>query len=142
MKDTSASVIAFLVAPVIPGVVFALGSPGLGGGMDASLTSILNLTFAGYLITLWIVAILALPTFLVLRQRGLVSLWSSVAAGVAIAAVVAFLLFLPPTTSVLEWFEQVVRALPKMCAVGAATGLVFWAIRSLCLGEPKGVREF
>jgi hypothetical protein len=140
MKEAAATTAAFLTAPVLPGIAFAFTSPGLGGGPSADAGSLMSLSVVGYLYSLWFTALLALPLFLVLRKRGLIGAWWSVAGGAAVAAVIA--LFLAPAGTE-SWLTGLVPVLLRTCSVGMASGLVFWYVRLACLrvGSPVATHE-
>jgi hypothetical protein len=136
MTDDSASLAAFLTAPVVPAVSFAFSSPGLGGGFDADFASLAGLSAIGYLCSLIAVGLLGLPTFFVLRKRGLVGFSASTISG-AVGVIVAFVI-VPPYTPAFDWLRQVGSGLQCLAVVGAATGFVFWTVRSLCSSTGNG----
>ena len=140
MKEAAATTAAFLVAPVLPGISFAFTSTGLGGGPSADAGALMSLSIVGYLYSLWFTALLALPLFLVLRRRGLIGAWWSLAGGTAVGAVVALLLAPTGTES---WLAGLAPVLLRTCFVGMASGLVFWYVRLACLrvGSPVATHE-
>jgi hypothetical protein len=137
MTDDSASLAAFLTAPVVPAVSFAFSSPGLGGGFDADFASLAGLSAIGYLCSLIAVGLLGLPTFFVLRKRGLVGFSASIISGAVFGVIVAFAI-VPPYAPAFDWLRDVRSGLQCLAVVGAATGLAFWTVRSLCLSAGSG----
>jgi hypothetical protein len=140
MKEDNASMLGFLAAPLIPGVAFALSSPGLGGGPNAGLVTLAGLALLGYFFALLFTGLFALPAFLLLRWRGHINLLSSVAAGAAVGAIVSIVLLLPSSSPFLAWLEAIGRSLPFTGCVGALAGALFWLVRRSCLsiGSTKG----
>ena len=140
MKEDNASMLGFLAAPLIPGVAFALSSPGLGGGPNAGLVTLAGLALLGYVFALLFTGLFALPAFLLLRWRGHINLLSSVAAGAAVGVIVSVLVLLPSTSPFSAWLEAVRGSLPFTGCVGASAGALFWLVRRACMsiGSTKG----
>src|SRR5580658_1812950 len=116
-QDT-ATTAAFWVSPIIPGVVLPFLD--LFSWRSAHLGYVLLGVLACYLVSLAIGMLIGLPMFLLFSRQRLFSWWGSIVAGFLsgdiIVAVVGAL-------SDLEW-----RAFLIYGAVGAATGLTFWAV--------------
>jgi hypothetical protein len=130
MTDDQATLTAFLVAPVVPAVAFALSSPGLGGGSGADPVTLAMLSMLAYVYALAAVGVLGVPAFLVLRRFGLHGPVSATVSAALIAALVGLgLAPRPGYLSTLEWLWSMRLFVP----VGGATGFVFWTVRSLCL---------
>ncbi len=132
VKEPLASTIGFLVAPLVAGVWFALGSPGLGGGINASLSSIAGLSLLGYMYALPLAGMSGLPLFLLVRRFWAITLISSICGGVAVGLVVAALL-IPNSTSDLHRLTVLFQALSFPVGAGALSGATFWLVRTLCL---------
>ena len=129
MTDDRATLTAFLVAPLVPSVGFALSSPGLGGGMNADAVTLAGLSAIGYFYALPTVGLLGLPLFFLFRRYQLVSVLSATTSGTLLTVLVVLALGSRPNGAIVEW-------LWTMCVVafvGASTGFVFWAVRRLCL---------
>lgn len=141
MKEDNASMLGFLAAPLIPGVAFALSSPGLGGGPDAGLGALAGLALLGYVFALLFTGLFALPAFLLLRWRGHINLLSSVVAGAAVGAVVSVVLLLPSSLPFLAWLKAVGRSLPFTSGVGASAGVLFWLVRRWCMSMRSNKAE-
>jgi hypothetical protein len=137
MTDDSASLAAFLTAPVVPAVSFAFSSPGLGGGFSADFASLAGLSVIGYLCSLIAVGLLGLPTFFVLRKRGRVGFAASTVSGAVFGVIVAFVI-VAPYTPTSDWLRDMGSWLQCLAVVGAATGFAFWTVRSLCLSVGSG----
>ena len=131
MRPLHATIAAFVLAPLVPAAWFALNSGSLGGGLSAGPRVFAGFALLGYMYSAWFVALLALPLFLVLRKRGQVGLVGAVCGGAFVGAVVAALLQFQ------VGLGAVAGAIPPLAGVGAAAGLVFWAVRSLllCVGS-------
>lgn len=65
-----AALTEFFAAPIVPAIVLAVSSPGLGGGRGADFVTLAGLSAIGYFYAFFALGLLSLPTFLVLRQRG------------------------------------------------------------------------
>jgi hypothetical protein len=129
MTDDRATLAAFLIAPLVPGVALALSSPGLGGGLDADAVTLAGLAAVGYLYALPTIGLLGLPLFFLLRRYQLVSLLSATTSGTLLTVLVVLAFGSRPNGAMIEW-------LWKMCVValvGATTGFVFWTVRRSCL---------
>ena len=142
MKETNASLAALVVTPAIPAMAFALTSPGLGGGADASMRTLIGLSLVFYPYALAAAVILGFPMFLLLRSRGRVGpLWST-AAGALIGSLVSLILLLPVSAPIAGWLYGVAGVLPFMCSTGALTGLFFWVVRrTLCGASSQEARD-
>jgi hypothetical protein len=140
MNEDNASMLGFLAAPLVPGVAFALSSPGLGGGPDAGLGTLAGLSLLGYIFALLFTGLFALPAFLLLRRRGHINLLTSVASGAGVGCLVSVAILLPSTSPFPAWLEAVGGSLPFTSCVGASAGVLFWLVRRSCMaiGSTKG----
>ena len=138
MRAGIATPAAFAIAPLVPAIAFAVTSPGLGGGPEASIRALAGLASLGYWIALWIEVILAVPAFLVLRRCGKLGLLASTIAGASIGVVVAIVFQLPISSPSFDQLERLARPALLMCGIGAVTGMVFWSVRTCLLraGRP------
>jgi hypothetical protein len=135
MTDDRASLTAFLVAPIVPAISFALFSPGLGGGFGSGIPYLAGLSAIGYVYSLFAVGLLGFPAFLILSKYGLVGLTASITSGTLLGLLVAFVLVPQPSySSSLDWLWQI----RGVALVGGLTGLAFWAVRMLCLRVSGG----
>lgn len=114
------SALGFAVAALPIAVVGALTSPGLGGGLEADIESLLFVTMFFYVYSVFFTLLLALPLFLLLRRYGLVRWYTSAGAGFSIGIAVAALYFGRFTDASLQW--------TMFSITGAVSGLLFWAI--------------
>ena len=138
MKTALATLAAFAIAPLVPAIAFAVTSPGLGGGLDASIGALAGLALLGYWIALWIEIILAVPLFLVLRRYGKLGLLASAIAGASIGVIAAIVFQLPISSLSFDRLERLARPALLMFGIGAVTGMVFWRVRTFLLraGRP------
>jgi hypothetical protein len=141
MNDRAASTVGFLVAPAVPAIAFAFTSPGLGGGPQAEISTLVVLAGIFYLYALPIAVLLALPLFLAFRHYGFVGVLPSILGGVLIGALVSTVLQLPPASPLEQWLAQVANTFPFMGSIGAAAGLLFWATRRACIGSSTAERN-
>lgn len=137
MTDDDSSLAGFLVAPLVPAIGFAISSPGLGGGFNASIGSLVALSAIAYLVSLLAVGLLALPVFLFLRMHGFSGLRASSIAGVGLGLLVACVFAPLPYTPWFDWFVAAGVGYAYMGFAGGAAGLTFWSVRSLCMRAGK-----
>src|SRR6185369_11969345 len=116
-------VLGFAVAALPIAILFSLTSPGLGGGVDVDLASLLGLTGLFYIWSMFFTVIFGWPLLLLLRRFSLVRWWTSALAGLVIGAVVEAMIISGSGVSPAD-----VKLLSVCGAVGAASGLIFWAI--------------
>jgi len=132
MSDDRASLAAFLVAPAVPAVWFALSSPGLGGGPGAGLATLAVLSLVFYLYAFVAVLLLGLPAFLLLRRYQLDGLVPTTTAAALLAVPVGLVLVSHPDyLSAAEWSWK----MRWFVVMGGATGFAFWAVKWCCLGR-------
>lgn len=134
---------AFVLAPMLPAVLFAMLSPAYDGLPDMATrvwkTFVMTLIIGGYVPAL----IVGLPTYALLRHRLRPTVVICVAAGAFVAALPwALLAFLPTADQAsidgaatiidgrLTWFGFVenLRLIAQIGALGAIGGAVFWII--------------
>jgi uncharacterized membrane protein YagU involved in acid resistance len=121
MRSVVSAMIGFLVAPLIPAVIFALSSPGLGGGIDGNVATILGLVVVGYFFSAAATALLGVPLFLLLRRFSLVRWWSTLLVGFLIGVVVFFVV-LPAHATI------PIPGVLLFGFMGALSAFVFWFI--------------
>jgi len=122
-KEVAFSALGFFAAAFPIAVLFAFGSPGLGGGPEADLVTLAGLTVLFYVFSITFTLLFGVPIFLVLRRFNLVRWWSCAVAGVVIGALVAEMI-LPDAAGA----DDRIRFLSLCAAVGALSGFAFWAI--------------
>lgn len=139
MKPALATLAAFAIAPLVPAIAFAVTSPGLGGGLEASIGALAGLALLGYWIALWIELLLAVPVFLVLHRYSKLSLLASAIAGGSIGVIGAIVFQLPLSPLSFDRLERLARSALLMCCIGAVAGMVFWGVRTslLRVGRPS-----
>jgi hypothetical protein len=122
VRSSYAAVPAFIVASLVPAVVFALVNPLTDKG---SVKSLLGWVLVFYLYSLLATVFLGLPVFLVLRRLGLIRWWSALASGAAIGALV---------TVLVNPAAAVSRDVFLAIGAGALAALGFWAVWALRKG--------
>ena len=125
MTRTTATVLGFVLAPILPGVIFLIGSPLLREGAD--FTSLLQATLLSYFFSAGFTIFIGIPMFVLLWKLDLINWWSVLTAGFVIGGLVAVILQLPG----LHGIEDI----PAMGLVGSSTTFLFWLIRRL--GRPE-----
>jgi hypothetical protein len=131
MTEFQASLLSFLIAPIVPSVALALSSPGLGGGLESDLETLAVLSALFYFYALVSVALLGVPALLLFRRHNLDNLWSAAGASAILTVLVALALGARPNGAIVQWLATMaVTAL-----VGVATGITFWAVRWCCLSR-------
>lgn len=118
MKESTAAIVGFLVAPVPPALMFGLSTPVIREGPD--LIAIMGLFIVGYFFAALATGVFAVPAFFLGRRLRLIRWWSALTVGFAIGAAVAVIIQLPaPVQS---------RAVIFLALMGAASALIFWII--------------
>lgn len=117
MKPRTTTVLGFLIAPLVPIVVGSIVSPAPGPFEPYAYFAIGSIM---YLYTCILMTLFALPVYLVLNAKRMVSWWAAVLAGCFIGALVASVVRLPYHPQLSEY----IRWVPE----GALAGLVFWLI--------------
>jgi hypothetical protein len=135
MTESHATVLSFLIAPIVPSIALALSSPGLGGGLGADVGTLAGLSVLFYFYAVVAVGLLGLPTFMLFRHHHLHNLWSATGVSSVLTVLVAIALGSRPNGAIVQW--AVTIAITAL--VGAATGGTFWAVRWCCMRE-QGVR--
>ena len=115
MKAATATVLGFVVAPVVPVVLGGLLTPASG---DFDLVTVVGLGAIAYCASLLYTAFLGIPLFVFLQLSGRINILSCIASGLLIGAIVAITVALPNRAHV---EDLVVKAM-----TGAAAGFVFW----------------
>jgi len=119
-----------LIAAVVAAVLFAAfgiatDESGFRGPSYAGLLFLIGM--AGSLLA---IAVLALPTFLILARLQLANLWSTLAAGLAIGALLAGITEWPQTglTAFAQdgWSDHAVRRICVLAVIGAISASCFW----------------
>jgi hypothetical protein len=112
--------LAFLVATLLPAVVFALLTPVGGGSINTDIRSVLGLTFTFFFFSFGAAVLFGIPLFLLLLRLKLVRWWSALVSGAIVGLLVAVIVRLPNGLD------------PKDLAVdvplGALAAVVFWLI--------------
>jgi hypothetical protein len=122
MRESTAAIIGFLIAPVIPGLMFGILTPLHPKGI--SWPDIIGLFPLGYGYSLVATMVFAVPTFLVLRRVKLIRWWSSVLTGFVIGALVSVVLQWPS----FQGLPNPTGNLLIYALTGCSSGLVFWLI--------------
>ena len=112
-KRIAATVVAFLLAPLVPPMVLAILSP-----LVTDIGSFLKWTSIFYFYSALATTIFGIPVFLALRQFKLINVWTAILSGFFIGLVVAVCLHFPPLPA-----EAI-----RMAVLGAIATFVFWAI--------------
>ncbi len=123
MGSTKATVLAFLVAPVLPAVVLATISPSL---TDGKLGPILGFVLVFYWFALMAGLLIGGPVFWALRRYNLVSAWTAVPSG-ALVGILVLVLINPPSP---DWDLAALYS-----SMGAASALAFWLLWRLGRGK-------
>jgi hypothetical protein len=126
MKPRTATVLGFLIAPLVPIVVGGLVIPAPGPFEPVAFFGIGSLM---YLYTCILMTLFALPVYLVLNEKRKVSWWAAALAGCFIGALVASVIRLPNYPRLSEY----VRWAPE----GALAGLVFWLVWRMGAGRTR-----
>jgi hypothetical protein len=120
-QSTKASVLAFLIAPLIPAVAGAVLTPVTSGsGVNIDPASVLGLTMVFAAFSYAAAFVLAIPAFVALQRFGLVNVWSILLAGVLVGAAVSVLMRMPNAVTA--------RDLVVTCSMGLCSAIVFWLV--------------
>lgn len=117
MNKTTATILGFAAAPIIPSVYSALTTHITE---NFNLFAQLSLIIIVYGYALWFTIIFGVPTFLLARHFKLIRWWSALIAGIAIGAIVVVLVYFRGKPDV--------HAFMITCPLGGATGFTFWLI--------------
>ncbi|MBK1869957.1 hypothetical protein [Taklimakanibacter albus] len=120
MRDESATVIAFLIAPVFPALLLGIGTPLSRDG--PKIITILGLFPIGYVYSAAVTGLFAFPLFLLGTRMGLVRRWSATICGYLIGTFVSAGLQWP------YWGGIFDPATLHYGATGVVSGFVFWLI--------------
>jgi hypothetical protein len=115
MKQTTAALLGFLAAPILPAIYLAIVYP-LSGNRDVISISGSFLLF--YNFSAVATAIFGVPSYFALKRYSLVAWWSAAACGGLAGAL-----------SIAFWtsgFEASIQL--RFTLLGAASGLLFWSI--------------
>ena len=117
--------LASFTAPIFPGVLFAVATPIETGQKDwtSLILPKLGMFTVGYIITLNLVLLFALPLFLFAERRGWVRWWSALLAGCVVGLLVAVSLratTLPPMGDIIFGLGN-----------GIAVSMTFWLVLKL-----------
>ena len=117
-----AALMAFLVAPILPAVVFAITSPGLVSLSDPLGVTVFSFIF--YFYAAAFIAVVALPLYLLASKFNLIKVWTAVLAGALAGGAVAMAV---PTGMSQPYYGAAVReGLALDAPLGAATGVLFY----------------
>ena len=125
MKKQTATIIGFLVAPLVPAVWLACTPT---SSAVLSITSVLGWIFVFYQFSLAATLVFGVPLFLLFRRFGLVKWWSTIGAGVAIGGIAALVMR----------GGYFVDDVSRMSFLGGVSAMVFWMI--LILGKETKVQ--
>jgi hypothetical protein len=117
MRTTTAAIVGFVAASLVPALVFSLLSP-IAGRFDWEIA--LRGFPIFFFFSLLLTAVLGVPAFLVLLALKLVRWWSALAAGLVIGGLIALLLGFPNAPQL--------NTLVGMGGTGAAGALAFWVV--------------
>lgn len=120
-RTATATLTAFVLAPLISTLIYALTSTDLPDDIIDFTVALLLFYFFCSLATL----VFGMPLYFLLRRFKLVSWWSTGLSGIIIGAIIAVLVSLQHPVHD--------RSLIFYCGIGAVTGLGFWLIRRLGL---------
>lgn len=124
MKKITATVLGFVVAPLIPSIYGALATP-ITRNFDLFTQLPLIPAFYGYALLFTIV--FGVPAFLLIQYFHLVRWWTAFVGGVLIGAIVLVVVHLPGTPDARDFMET--------CPLGGVSGFVFWLVWK-CGREP------
>lgn len=127
MKETTATVVGFLIVPIIPGLALGLATPITASGPDP--ITVLGLLPIGYFFSAVATAVFGVPLFLLGRHLKLIRWWSAIVAGFAVGTLVNVVINLGRLDFL---YRQVMsgedRSLLFLGTTGAISGFVFWLI--------------
>ena len=119
MRQETAAIVGFLVAPVLPALVLGALTPVTTREVP-DLTSAIVLFPIAYVFSVVFTGLFGAPAFFLGRRLRLIRWWSSSIVGFAIGAAAAFIVGYPAPTA---FTTVMIYAL-----LGAASGLIFWTI--------------
>jgi len=123
VREATFTVLGLAAAAFPIAVLFALTSPGLGGGIHGDPVTVVALTGLFYIYSAFFTFLFGVPLFLLLRKLKLVRWWSSALAGAAVGIVVAKMI-IPAGAAAEDHLEFL-----SLCAlVGGVSALLFWVI--------------
>jgi hypothetical protein len=117
MKKTTATIIGFLVSPLIAAILGILITP-LGANQEVA--SRLGLLPIFYFFSILATLTFGVPIFFLLSYLKAISWWSALGAGVVIGILVAVVLRLPDIVQIRDFMS--------MIPMGVASALGFWLI--------------
>ena len=117
VRQTTATAVGFLVASLIPAVLFAVFTP-MTGTLD--LRSALGTFRVTYPFSAIATILFGAPAFLALRRFGLIKWWSTLGVGFCLGALVAVVMRLPNQVDVHD--------LLTFAPMAAASAFVFWLV--------------
>lgn len=117
MKKITATIVGFVVAPLVPSIYGALATP-ITRKFDIFTQLPLIPAFYGYALLFTIV--FGVPAFLLIQHFRFIRWWTALVGGVVIGAIVLVIVHLPGTPSARDFMGT----LP----LGGVSGLVFWLI--------------
>ena len=126
MRRTTAAVVGFLVASLIPALLFSVLSP-VSGGTD--IIAMLRLLPGFYVFSLLATVVLAVPVFLLFLRFRLVRWWSVLGAGFGIGALIGFIVRSPNPVQI--------RDVLVMSLTGVAAALGFWLVWNQAKAKPQ-----
>ena len=116
MARNATTVLGFAVAPLVAGFVNA--AVGVAVGIFDS-ESLLFYFFTALVGSAFLMVCFAVPTYLLLNRKGLVNLWTSLAAGALIGTLFAV---------TLGWPIPQANDAMLMASIGALAALAFWLV--------------
>ena len=120
MKEDTAALIGFAVAPIVPALMFCLGTPVTRE--ETSLLTIIGSLPIGYLFSAAFTGLLGAPLFLLARRWNVVRWWSAAVGGAAIGLVASI---------AVRWPGEINNSANIIYALtGAVAAFVFWVIWS------------
>lgn len=130
MKEATSTVLGFLAAPVVAGILFAV----FGWIIDHS-----EVQTAGYISVMFLIGLLfsavatvviGVPAFILLRRFGLVRWWSALATGFTIGAMIGIIQIWPSLNLLPQamWVGYVMRNFIGLGVIGAVAAFTFWMV--------------
>ena len=117
MKQTTATVLGFCIASVVPAAWLSLTAP-LSGVLDVH--SVVGTFIVLYFFSALATILFGVPSFLLLRRWGRINWWSVLATGLCLGAIVAVVIRLPNRLDVHDLFT--------MAPLAAVSAFAFWLI--------------
>ena len=127
MKEWYTSLLGFVVTPIVSGTLFAIASVLFYSSANGYF---LVMLIAGVMYSYLIVAVVAVPLFLLVRFFGTIQWWKATTAGLAIGSVLGVGMASPSAQLLTQqqWYLVAGKNLVLLGVVGALSGLVFWSI--------------